>query len=240
MVYKIADFYIEIDTGFPENERIFAPYLAREKRGPDFTITVSDTEIDEEYEIFVRENGNLKCLRSYLARNVVLRKISSEILSRGAFLIHGALIAYKGRGYLFSAKSGTGKTTHIRLWQKLFGEENVTIVNGDKPFLRIDGDEIYGYGTPWCGKERYNVNMRVPLDGVCFIERAEENQIQKISEFDAVQRLFSQVEIKSSANLEAQLELLDALVTRVDMYKLSCNMELEAAKVAYEGMKKDR
>ena len=233
MIYKIAGFFIEIKNRYSYFRVKCKDYEYNGCEAADFKVEISDAEIEAEKATETGEpvsNGYYESLAIY-------RKICANVLQRNAFMMHGAVIEYEGNGYLFTAKSGTGKTTHIRLWQQLFGEENVTVVNGDKPILRVIDEKVYAYGTPWCGKEGYNTNTCVPLAGICFLEREKENSIKKISDAEALPRLFSQIMIHDSADLAKQLELVDALLERVPTYLLKCNMEIDAAKVSYDGMK---
>ena len=218
---------------YPSTERFCAGYICPKPTHIDFSVAVHEEDIDSE---MARDAEGLSLSRAYYEPLALYRKICAKALERGAFLMHCAVIAYEGRGYAFAAPSGTGKTTHIRLWQAVFGEENVTIVNGDKPLLRVMDGRIYAYGTPWCGKEGYQTNTRVPLAALCFLERAAENRICGLSDTEAIPRLFSQIMIADSTDLARQLELVDQLVGRVPMYKLGCNMEPSAASVAYAGM----
>ena len=236
MICRIADFNIEIFPLYAATEAFCAAYICEAPAQVDFTVVMREADIDAELE---RDANGYGFDRAYYERLALYRKICAEILSRGAFMMHCAVIEYEGRGYAFTAPSGTGKTTHIRLWKKRFGDGQVTIVNGDKPILRVTDGEIYAYGTPWCGKEGYNVNTRVPLRALCFLERAEENSIRCISDTEAMPKLFSQIMVADSADLARQLELVDTLVTTVPMYRLGCNMEIEAARVAYAGMCKE-
>ena len=234
MVYKIADLRFEIDFKYPCNYAKCKEYLCEGESEADTTVCVSQEEID--YEKASDTELASKFSDAYFEWLAVFRKVCAEVLQRDAFMMHGAVIEYEGKGYVFTAKSGTGKTTHIRLWKKLFGNENVTIVNGDKPILRFVDGKVYAYGTPWCGKEGYNTNVRVPVAGICFLERAEQNSIKKISDEEAIPKLFSQIMIHDSAHLAKQLELVDALLNKVSTYTLKCNMDVEAARISYEGM----
>lgn len=114
---------------------------------------------------------NLECL-------AVHRQITEAFLEHDTLLIHGAAIAYDGGAYLFCAPSGTGKTTHIRLWLENLPEAYV--VNGDKPFLRLTENGVLVCGSPWCGKENLGTNTMVPLKAVIFMERSERNHIQGV------------------------------------------------------------
>ena len=232
MICKIAEQYIDIHALYPSTERFCAAYVCADAPHVDFSVEMCEADIDREAE---RDPVARRLSRPYLEQIALCRKICAEMLCRSSFLMHCAVIEYEGRGYAFSAPSGTGKTTHIRLWQKLFGRDRVTIINGDKPILRCADGKIYAHGTPWCGKEGYNTNTCVPLHALCFLERAEHNSISPLSDTEAMPKLFGQLMIADSADLATQLELLDRLVTAVPMYRLRCNMDIEAARVAYEG-----
>lgn len=99
--------------------------------------------------------------------------VSRAMLRFDRLTFHGACIEYGGRAYIFTAYSGTGKSTHIRLWGRYLGS-SVRIVNGDKPIIDLhDVDDIAAYGSPWCGKEGWQRNVRVPLGGICILHRAQ-------------------------------------------------------------------
>ena len=153
-----------------------------------------------------------------------------------AYLLHCAVIEYNGEGYAFAAKSGTGKSTHIELWRKKFGE-NVHIVNGDKPIMRFVDNRLIAYGTPWCGKEGLNSNTSVPIKAICFIERAENNSIRRINTDEAISRIFHQVlALQDIQTVDAMVPLLDKTLRKVPCYVLGCNISEQAAEVAYNGM----
>ena len=234
MLLKIADFCFDVTIPQKFMCDMYNDYICDNADVIDSCITVEKDDLIAEYN-FSSEHGGATGNKAELCSLAVYRKICAFCLSKDAFLMHGVLLEHEGRGYLFTANSGTGKTTHVRLWQEVFGD-SVHIVNGDKPILRfIDGD-LYGYGTPWCGKEGYNINTSVKLCGICFIERDKENSIVKLGEDDAVFRILSQVMVADSADLGKQLELVDRLLGTVPTYLLKCNMDPEAAKVAYNGM----
>lgn len=236
MLLKIADFYFDVTMPQKLISDMYNDYTCDGIASVDHCITIEKEDVIAEYNLSSAHNcfTNNKVELGALA---LYRKICAFALDNDGFLMHGVLLEYDGKGYLFTANSGTGKTTHVKLWQEVFGE-GVRIINGDKPILRfIDGD-VYGYGTPWCGKEGYNINTSVKLCGICFIERGETNNIKQLDSDSAAMRMFSQVMIADSSNLGKQLELIDKLLGRVPAYLLKCNMDPEAAKVAYEGMKK--
>ena len=86
----------------------------------------------------------------------------TQLVNFNGLMLHSSAVVMDGRAYLFSAPSGTGKSTHTQLWLDVFGEK-AGILNDDKPALRrIDG-KWYAYGTPWCGKEHWGCNASTPL-----------------------------------------------------------------------------
>mgnify|MGYP002518978495 FL=1 len=141
-----------------------------------------------------------------------------------------------GKAYLFSAASGTGKSTHTQLWLKRF--PGSFILNDDKPAIRITEDGIFAYGTPFSGKTDLNVNTGVPIGGICVLQRGETNHIEKITVEEALFNILNQtVRPYNEEEMDKLLKTLDKVIENVPVYRLSCNMELEAAEVAYNGMK---
>lgn len=116
--------------------------------------------------------------------------ICDAMLTYDTFLMHGAVIAVNNEAYMFTAKSGTGKTTHIRQWLKRIPE--AFVVNGDKPLIIAGKETPQACGTPWCGKERMGTNAIVPLKAIVFMDRAEENAIRPITFMQAFPRLLAQ------------------------------------------------
>ena len=237
MIYRIADFDIDIICHYENNDIFLEEYLAKEQGTADFTIEVSEEDIDREIKNAIDVQKKLRFSRGYLERLAILRKIVEKMLMHDVFLIHGVALEHEGKGYLFTAKSGVGKTTHAELWQKYFGKENVRIINGDKPLIKVEDGRFFAYGTPWCGKEGYSINARCEIKAVCFIVRSEDNSITKIGEEEALTRLMSQVMVVDSADFTKQFDLLCSMVEKLPMYKLMCNKTTDAARVAYEGMK---
>lgn len=173
----------------------------------------------------------------YLETLAVYRKLAEWLVDKNILLFHGSVIAVDGVGYLFTAKSGTGKSTHTRLWRKQFGERAV-MINDDKPLLRISDDGVTVYGTPWNGKHHLSTNTEVPLQAICILTRDSENHIRRISKQEAYTMMVQQCyRSQDRMKMLGILQLLDRLATKVELYELGCNMDPEAAVVAYEGMR---
>ena len=112
------------------------------------------------------------------------------------------------------------------------------MVNDDKPLLRITDSGVTAYGTPWDGKHRLSTNTAVPLKGICILTRDITNHIEQ-AEPHAVYPLIVQQTNRSlsSDGMKQTLSLIDRMLHVVPVYRLGCNMDIEAVRVAYEGMK---
>ena len=229
----IADLNVCIDNKYDYVERLCRKYIIPAPEKVDMTACVSEELISEEMEI-----AQTEVTRGYAEGVCIYREICRRLpIEFGAYLFHSAVIEYGGDGFAFAAKSGTGKSTHIMLWRKTFGE-GVHVVNGDKPIMRFVDDKLYAYGTPWCGKEGWENNTRVAVKGLCFLERAAENSIRRIGADEAVMRIFHQILTPSDMEtVDALFPLLDRTLREVPCYVLGCNISEEAARVAYDGMK---
>lgn len=223
---SIADLIIEIKNKYDYIEKQSRDYLVSNMK-PDFSVSVTDEEI-------LAEGDAKQFPLSYLEYLAIYRKIAEEILNYDGLLLHGVLLECEGKGILFGAKSGVGKSTHAALWKKLLGDK-CTIVNGDKPLVRIIDGHVYAYGTPWNGKEGLHENKKCELFSLCFIERGSENKIWEIKE-DVLKLILTQTYMpkKDKNKMIATLDLLDKILKKVKSYRLACNMDISAAEVAYK------
>ena len=132
-----------------------------------------------------------------------------------------------------------GKSTHTRLWQKNFGEAAQNI-NDDKPALRKVDGKWYAYGTPWCGKDGINQNKKVPLAGICFLQRGEENSIRRMTRMEAIRKVIAQTKRKLPEEkwVELMLKNVEQLTADIPVFELHCNMEPEAAYLSYNTMRR--
>lgn len=168
---------------------------------------------------------------SHLETVAVYRKIVTQMLDFNTFLMHGAVVAVGDKAWLFTAPSGTGKTTHINLW--LNNIPGSYVVNGDKPLIRV-GDECTVYGTPWAGKEGMNRNVGVKLCGIVILNRGAENHIEKVPMTQILPVLIQQsYRPNNKVELEKTLSLLSRLGKKIPMYQLYCNMNPDAAFTSY-------
>ncbi len=161
-----------------------------------------------------------------------------SLINYDGFFLHSSAIVLNNKAYLFSAPSGTGKSTHTALWEEYFKNDNAYVINDDKPALRLGKDgNFYVYGTPWSGKTDKNVNACVPLGAICFLERSEENHIEKMNSSEAIQKLIWQtVRPKRVDDLSKLLALYNKLIEKYGIYKMQCKIDFDAVRMAYDVM----
>lgn len=152
-----------------------------------------------------------------------------RLTALGGGVLHASSLAWRGHGIAFSANSGTGKSTHVGLWQKLLGDE-VTVVNDDKPAIVFEDDKPLLCGTPWSGKSQINTNVTVPLKAIVFIERGEKNSICRLDPLRSYFYLTSQLARPYyDVNLGEKLVAFgERLLASVPIYCLTCNISTEA------------
>lgn len=156
----------------------------------------------------------------------------NELLKHDGMMLHSSCVEKDGYAYLFSAKSGTGKSTHTHLWLKNL--EGTRIINDDKPALVLENGKWYACGTPFSGKTDENVDVKVPIRALVFLHRSEKNEVKRMPTVQAIGMLLSQTIRPNSKELaEKMLELADKLLTEVPVFSLVCNMDDDAAIVAY-------
>lgn len=246
--YKFADMVVGIESVYDEVHDMCSDYAVVDTTTPDIVVETTEADIARESKLSDDERAfeglpPYQFPAPYLESLSVYRKMATLMPQNDVMLLHGSVISVDGEGYMFTASSGTGKSTHVRLWREKFGERAV-MVNDDKPLIRVHGLQAGDgrpliYGTPWDGKHHLSTNMSVPLKAICILERGTENSIERITPEDAYPMLLQQsFRPDSPLALVGVMQLLNELASRVGLYRLKCNMNPEAADVAYEGMSK--
>ncbi len=205
-------------------------YICDFEGDADITVGLSDEFIEQKHTKFPSLNRD-ECEYMWTGE-----RFCSGLLGFDGFMLHASAVVYKGKAYLFSAPSGTGKSTHTQLWCRKFGDD-AYIINDDKPVIRLTEGGMVVYGTPWSGKTDQNRNAGAALQGICFLERAQENSIQEISTAEAVYRILNQtIRPSGAADMQKLLSVLDRVLRQTKVFKMGCNISLDAVWVAYEGM----
>lgn len=252
--YRIAEKRVRITSIHDEVHALCADYrdddccLCREEIPVDITVCISQEDIDFERRKSERENHSrvkaggggdslYSFSDSYLETLAVYRQIAERTPDFDTILFHGSCFAVDGVGYLFTAKSGTGKSTHTRLWREQFGDR-VVMINDDKPMIRIGETGPVVYGTPWDGKHHLSSNCSVPLRELCILERAQVNTIKPVTVKAAYPMLLQQVYRPLDPRaMEKTLRLLDRLMDTVGLWRLGCTIDPQAARIAYDAFR---
>lgn len=229
MKIKVADLVVEAEFYYDFLMSRLGPYLCDDKEKTDIKIDISKQFYMDGHERNPQMTlGECECLWS--------GGYFYEQLTRfGGIMLHASCVEYEGKAYLFSARSGTGKSTHTHLWLKYLPGSR--IINDDKPAIRCIDGVYYAYGTPWSGKTNESVNIGVPIAGIAFLSRGE-NSIKRIPGIKALKLFMDQtVRPRDKELMGNMLEILNGVLTNVPIYEMSCDMSEEAVMTAYNAMK---
>jgi hypothetical protein len=160
-----------------------------------------------------------------------------ELLEFDGLMLHASAVALDGKAYLFSGPCGVGKSTHTNLWRSVFGDD-VVVFNDDKPALRRLDGHWYAYGTPWCGKDGINVNMKVPLAGICFLKQSDRNEIWRLDAKQALAKVIAQTtyHLRDASKMLLMMTNVERLITEIPIYELCNRPEREAAELSHRIM----
>ncbi len=213
-------------------------YITDGDRPADIIVSVSEEELRAEIE------KAPECFfgDGYAEGVVIYEKISNELPAFDAFVMHSSVVEVNGEAYCFAAESGTGKSTHTRYWKEAIGDR-VTVINGDKPIYRFEGNQLMAYGTPWCGKENWQTKTSAPLKALCLLERGEENAIYPVDAFKVLAELSRHFHLPGGGQVDMVklMELVDKMVTMIPVYRLQARNDISAALEAihYFGLDKE-
>nr|WP_027870312.1 hypothetical protein [[Eubacterium] cellulosolvens] len=234
MILEIANIKFNMVDVEPGKHIVRATYRDYIRNGieTDVDIKVTSDEIDKaKTEFDIADDG-------VGVETAAIRKIYETLPDFDAFVMHAASLSVDGKAYAFSAASGTGKSTHMNLWMRKF-EGRCRVVNGDRTIFRRDGEgRLLACGSPWCGKEKWQSDIMVPLQGICYIERGSVNKVRRLDAPEASAKLLNSTLIPGDAGqLVKLMKLMDWVANHVPVFVAEVNMEPEAADVVYEAMK---
>lgn len=146
-------------------------------------------------------------------------------------ILHSSFISRQGEGILFTAPSGTGKSTQADLWKR--HEEGVTIINGDRSILGFKEGRAWVYGLPFCGTSGIAENMDCPLRAVVVLRQGRENQIRRLGQREAFSLLLSECTVNTwdTEGTENIMDLLIRIVRTVPVYYFACLPDFSAVEM---------
>ncbi|MBR2877011.1 MAG: hypothetical protein IKC01_07725 [Clostridia bacterium] len=231
MLLSVADLIVQVEPKYNLLKTRSVPYIYSGEKKPDVIINLSDKFFSDRQ----KENPHLsidECEYIYTGFYFY-----TEIVKFDGVMLHASAVQYENFAYLFSANSGTGKSTHTHLWLKKF--PTAEILNDDKPAIRLIDGKYYAFGTPWSGKFDESINTKTEIAGITFLERGETNTIEKVSGGDVTIDFLNQtVRPGKKEYMIPFMEVLDKILSNVPVYKMKCNISLEAVETSYRAMKR--
>lgn len=222
-LYRIAGILTEMEPKYARLRDSAAKYLEKGNASPEIRAVLPESFAEEKRKLNPDMDDELI---EYFYTGVLY---SYRALDHGVFVLHGSAISCDGKAYVFSADSGTGKSTHTAYWRDAFGDR-VGVINDDKPAIRREKDGFYVYGTPFSGKTSLNRNVSFPIGALCFIYRSEQNEIRRIGPDESVPLLLKQtLRPANESKLDKALSLIDGFLRTVPVYSLGVANSVSAA-----------
>lgn len=226
MIYEIAGLKVEMNPQFgrlirqSESYRSAGvPVLHIEPNLQDMSRLQQDRRTEEEQEY-------IGCSAAFCR----------SLIPFGRFFLHASAVVTKGEAYLFSAPSGTGKSTHTAMWLQRLPKSY--ILNDDKPVIQVQKEQITVWGTPFAGKTNLQVNREVPLKGICFLRQGNQNLIRQVREDEALALLLRNTwRPRENDSMNRLLDMMEHVVSQINLYEMNCTREPEAAELSYRVMK---
>ena len=241
---EIADVPFEVRCFLPETEALLKDY--RSDKTPEFVIDLADSAYDGLRtmlgESWDKQEDPFSVFRAtsreaHVEEETFHWTLDQKLSPYGVFQFHGSAICLDGEAYIFTAASGTGKSTHTRLWREAFGDR-VWMINDDMPYLRIFDDCVRAYGTPWNGKHHLGGNGSAPIKAIAWLRRGDENHIERLPKETAFTVVMKETfRLPDKAWYVRMMGQIKTVLDMVPFYRLRCNMEPEAVQVAVRGMK---
>lgn len=152
------------------------------------------------------------------------------LLANHAFILHSSFVVWRGQGILFTAPSGTGKSTQADLWKQYEGAD---IYNGDRTVVRRINGSYYGFGSPYAGSSGIYRNESAPICAIVVLTQASENQIQRLSGKQAFLPLFRETLANTwnPAYMESMTDLLLDAAATIPIFRLDCRPDRDAVEL---------
>lgn len=236
----VADVIFSVRCCFTSTKLLCSSYLVEDSAQAQEAIVITKTDLDRERAWVLRKDPQDRSTVQAIESLALCRQLALRLPNYDSILFHCSALAFDGEGVLFTAKSGTGKSTHTRLWREMYGDR-VVMINDDKPFLRITENGAAVYGSPWRGKHNLGTNTSAPVRAICVVCRGEDNRLERVSAREMFPLLLQQTYApEDPVAMACTLALVDKLSKQVGLFRLYCNMDPEAAEVACGGIFTDK
>ena len=185
---------------------------------------------DNHYHIYINKSYfNDLNEAEYIYMGMIYLKIATNLKY---FILHASSIIYKDIVIMFSAPSGTGKSTHSNLWLKYI--DDTYKLNDDKTVISINHDDIKAHGIPFSGSMQENTNQSKKIKAIVFIKQDIENKVVQLNAQDAILNLSRNMyRPNESKHWHQSLDQMTYLVNQIPCYLLACNKNKEAVETIY-------
>lgn len=162
--------------------------------------------------------------------------ISNKIIHNNGFVLHASSVSYDGKGLVFTAPSGTGKSTHAAMWKKYY---KASILNDDCPIIKIESGKAIIHGTPWSGAKSRAMQASSPLSAIIILEQAGQNTIRELTNEEAIPLFLPRVFLpyQNPALMDAVMQNVENAIESVPKYLLKCRADREATELVYQCIK---
>ena len=224
---KLVNTVIQINALNELTKKYCRDFLTDEE--PDYVITMTQEDLDNEKDY--NPEGHVYVNPEISA---TYRKIADLLIENNIVVFHSSAVMIDGYAFLFTARSGTGKSTHTDLLNQLLGDR-FAYINDDKPLLSVN-DDIIVYSSPWNGKERRGNNISSPLKAIIFLNRGIDNTYRYIDDKNEIYiKLLSQIYLPlDKSKREKALQLADKVLRKINFYEINVNKDIDAARMTYE------
>lgn len=217
----LGDLLFQYELQDPETASFFRGQLKKHTEGlPADMICVTPEYMAENRWL----TDGAETSAAFLEFQSLMLATGNALLSHRRALFHGAAMLWNGLAWIFTAPSGTGKTTQLQLWRKLF-KKDIQVINGDKPVLECRGDgSVRVSCSPWRGKEKLgHQDLHAPLGGIVLLEQGAQNHMERLSMADAVLPLFTEFVSfpENEEQIRCQAEILTRILDAVPVWKLT-------------------
>ena len=213
---------------FQSGESRFSFGFSYTKNHPDCILVPSE---DYRENVVYIPKAYASRLMEFSLSNAMMLLYTFNTSAYDTLMIHASVIAFEGKGYVFLGKSGTGKSTHSRLW--LENIEGTWLLNDDNPVIRVVDGKVNVYGSPWSGKTPCYKNESMPLGGVVRLSQAPYNKIEQLNPLRSYASLMPSCSCMrwDRRSTDALHSTVEKVITKVRGWHLECLPDAHAAQV---------
>jgi len=193
---------------------------------PIYRIDIEDNWTDATVT-FLKGNKNVEEEVAILIGYILFK---NNLIFHEGLIIHASAVVWNGQGILFSAPSGTGKSTQAKLWSRYM---NASILNDDSPAVRVIDDQGIVFGTPWGGSEKIGHNSFAPISALIIIEQSDKNVIRKLRSVEVVPMLLPRcfLPYHDEVLMEKACLNLERIIQATPCYHLQCAPDKESIEI---------